>query len=406
MELSATLDETQREADNVTYSWTPASGLNYTDRATVTASPAATTTYTVRATATLDGCTTYDEKQVTVNVRPAFNAGALSSRRDTICKGGELADVTGSEATGGAGPITYRWLHNGELIDNTNSLSYNASAFAQSVGVHTFTREAKDSACVADFVPSAGSYVLTVQAPVQIAFANTSLQNQTICSGGSVTPVGILYDHASLQYSWQDADQQLNPAEVFSYMSGNNLNATITLPEDVMSQATYTYTVNAIPDVMSSKCSADSITGTVKVSPLPKVSLVSGNQNQTVCSGGTIENIVFQGTNATLSVNDMGFGVAYNEDHTNATISGSVQLTSTQHDPTEYPYTVTANSSYGCGAVSLSGVITVNPLVELTVGADSTQTLCLGGNIDAISVTHDSYSTVMVTGLPYGVNYS
>ncbi|MBQ9435683.1 MAG: hypothetical protein IJU33_06095 [Bacteroidales bacterium] len=53
---------------DVTYAWSPATGLNTTTGATVTASPTETTTYTVTATATSGSCTSTASKTVKVNV--------------------------------------------------------------------------------------------------------------------------------------------------------------------------------------------------------------------------------------------------------------------------------------------------------------------------------------------------
>ena len=55
------------QGQNVTYSWTPATGLSNATIATPIANPSVTTTYTVTATETSSGCTSFDEVIVTVN---------------------------------------------------------------------------------------------------------------------------------------------------------------------------------------------------------------------------------------------------------------------------------------------------------------------------------------------------
>jgi gliding motility-associated-like protein len=55
------------QGQNVTYSWTPATGLSSTTIATPIANPSVTTTYTVTATETSSGCASFDEVTVTVN---------------------------------------------------------------------------------------------------------------------------------------------------------------------------------------------------------------------------------------------------------------------------------------------------------------------------------------------------
>jgi len=70
--------------DNITYSWSPATGLNTTTGATVIATPAATTTYTVNALNTINSAT--GSTTVTVTVSPASYTLAAVAGGPQICQ--------------------------------------------------------------------------------------------------------------------------------------------------------------------------------------------------------------------------------------------------------------------------------------------------------------------------------
>ncbi len=70
--------------DNITYSWSPATGLNTTTGATVIATPAATTTYTVNALNTVNSAT--GSTTVTVTVNPASYTLAAVAGGAPVCQ--------------------------------------------------------------------------------------------------------------------------------------------------------------------------------------------------------------------------------------------------------------------------------------------------------------------------------
>lgn len=70
--------------DNITYSWSPATGLNTTSGATVIATPATTTTYTVNALNTVNSAT--GSTTVTVTVNPASYTLAAIAGGPQVCQ--------------------------------------------------------------------------------------------------------------------------------------------------------------------------------------------------------------------------------------------------------------------------------------------------------------------------------
>ena len=421
VELTAPVNNAQTVADQLGYAWSPVSGLNYTDRYTVEASPATTTTYTVTVTAYLGGCTTTASQSVTVNVRPAFNAGSIVSRQDIICKGGSVEKIANQQAATGGGDdnstVVYQWLCNDVVIaDSTRAEFVPGTSYTDRPGTYIFTRKAMNTTCmVDDYELSVGSYTLTVQAPITLYFMNELTQrNQSVCSGNEITPIGISYSNATIDFSWQDANQNTNPTEVYSYMLGNSLHAVITLPANVTAPVAYTYTVTAIADGAHNQCTVEPLTGVITVNPAVVLTANTG-LNIAVCEGVEIANAVSMSyanasapTIAWLWYDENDQQMTSAPSGVNFTVDANQQKATIGGTPTvagSYTYTVTAASAT-CASQSLTGTLTVNPLVTLTASvADTTQTLCFGGSIRDIAVTH-THSTVTVTGLPYGVEYS
>ncbi|MFA5781980.1 MAG: YCF48-related protein [Bacteroidales bacterium] len=87
----------------VSYTWSPANGLNATNISNPIANPTATTTYIVTAT-TANGCTAIDSVTINVNLLTA-NAG---TDKTIICGGTAQLDNVTSNYTG-TGTLTYNW---------------------------------------------------------------------------------------------------------------------------------------------------------------------------------------------------------------------------------------------------------------------------------------------------------
>jgi hypothetical protein len=134
------------------------------------------------------------------------------------------------------------------------------------------------------------------------------------------------------------------------------------------------------------------------------ISLTSstGTDNQTVCINSSISNITYTTTGAT-GVNVIGLpgGVSYNYSGDTLTISGTPTVSGT------YVYTV--NLTGGCGNVSTTGTIVVDPnnTINLTSapGTDN-QNVCINSSISNITYTTTGATGVNVIGLPGGVSYN
>jgi hypothetical protein len=138
-----------------------------------------------------------------------------------------------------------------------------------------------------------------------------------------------------------------------------------------------------------------------KLCPM-SISLTSapGTNNQTVCINSSITNITYTTTGASGS-NVIGLlgGVSDTYSGDTLTISGTPTVSGT------YVYTV--NLTGGCGNVSTTGTIIVNPNNTINLasatGTDN-QTVCINSSISNITYTTTGASGVSVIGLPGGVS--
>ena len=182
----------------VSYSWSPATGLNTTTGATVIASPTVTTTYTV--TGTIGTCTKTLSVTIEVNPVPATptitatgGAGAT-----TFCEGGNVV-LNSSSATGN------QWYKNGVIIAGATSQAYTANEAG------SYTAKVTSASCTSLASAAAVVTVNTIPAQPTITQVGNALQssatsgNQWLLNGAAIAgATGQTYSPTtSGQYSVQ-----------------------------------------------------------------------------------------------------------------------------------------------------------------------------------------------------------
>ncbi|MCM0665657.1 T9SS sorting signal type C domain-containing protein [Flavobacterium tyrosinilyticum] len=187
------------------------------------------------------------------------------------------------------------------------------------------------------------------------------------------------------------------PAGVTGGWSGNVV--TISGAPTVSSATPYSYTVT-----LNGGCGTVTATGTIRVNPNNTVSLTSaaGTDAQTACINTPITNITYSTTGATsATVTGLPAGVTGGWSGNVVTISGTPTVSSA----TPYSYTVTLNG--GCGTVTATGTIRVNPINTITLtsaaGTDA-QSICFNSAITDITYATTGGSVVMTSGFPTGLN--
>src|SRR6185369_2435526 len=143
--------------------------------------------------------------------------------------------------------------------------------------------------------------------------------------------------------------------------------------------------------------------GTITVNPNNTITLTSaaGTNAQTVCINTAITNITYSTTGATgATFSGLPAGVTGNWAANVVTISGSP--TTTVGSPFNYTVTLTG----GCGVITATGTITVNPnnTITLTSAAGTNnQTRCINTAITNITYSTTGATGATFSGLPAGV---
>jgi photosystem II stability/assembly factor-like uncharacterized protein len=300
----------------VSYSWSPANGLNATNLSNPIANPNATTTYIITAT-TAKGCTAIDS--VIVHVNPI--AAEAGSDKTIICGGTAQLDNVTSNYTG-PGIITYNW-------SPATGLNYDT------IPNPTATVTGNTKYFVTVTTPNGCTAVDSVSVLVNPLTAFYAISNKTIICGGTAQLDNVTTNYTgteTLTYNWV-------PATGLNYDTIPNPTATVT------DEIKYFVTV-----MTSNGCTAiDSVT--VSVNPLT----ADAESNKTIICGGTA-----QLNNVTSNYTGTGT-LSYNW----------VPATGLNYDTIPNPTaTVTNNSTYfvtvttpnGCTAVDSVNVL-VNPLI-------------------------------------------
>ncbi|MFN7014173.1 MAG: proprotein convertase P-domain-containing protein, partial [Bacteroidia bacterium] len=276
---------------NMTYSWSPSTGLNSSSILNPIANTTNTTTYTLTATHA-GGCSQTGSTTVTILPSPIANAGNDA----TICSGETI-----TIGTGAISGETYQWTSNPSGF--TSSLSNPSVSPIQNTNYYLMVTNT-GSGCIAyDTV----SITVTSQPTATI----TAQGPTTFCQGDSVT---LVANSGYANYSWSNG------------VTGTN---TITVNQG----GNYTVTLGNSPS-----CQATSSAITVTVNT-PLVPVISAN-NTSICSGssatisvtnGSFSSYSWNGTtgnNSSITVNQAGtYSVSTTDNNGCNATSNSITIT-------------------------------------------------------------------------------
>ena len=271
----------------------------------------------------------------TINVSPST----------TICQGDSVT-FTASGTNLGANP-QYEWFVNSLSVGN-NSATYTTTALNNNDDVYV---EITSGPCNTSTVSN--TIVMTVNPLLPVSFILNASANPA-CSGDNLTffVTGLINGGSNPTYQWY----------VNSNPVGGNTNS---------------YTSNSIidgdiisVDVSSNLACADPVPAsqslTMTVTPDATITLTSANDNQTVCNGTAMTDIVYTITNATnATVTGIPAGVTGTYNSGTFTISGTPTQIGT------FNYTITP---VGCGNSVATGTITVGPDATITLISPSEDT--------------------------------
>ncbi len=222
--------------------------------------------------------------------------------------------------------------------------------------------------------------------------------NQTVCENFPLSPV-ITYNltgATGVMFSGL-------PAGVNGSFTPSAFGGTASISGTPTTAGIYNYTVTST----GGNCAPVAVNGTITVQAAPTLVLTSaaGTDNQTVCMNNPITTIdyTFGGSATGTNVTGLPSGV------TASTAGNVTSITGSPTTPGSFPYSISTTGS-SCPAITLNGLITVDPLPTLTLnsaaGTDN-QTVCENTAITSVSIGVGGSATgASVVGLPPGVSGS
>ncbi len=385
---------------NITYATTGATGATITglptgvtggwagNVVTISGTPSVTAgspyTYTITLTG---GCGTVTATG-TIRVNPnntIARTSAVGTDNQTVCINTPITNITyattgatGATITGLPTGVTGGWAGNVVTISGTPSVT------AGSPYTYTITL-------------TGGCGTVTATGTIRVNPNNTiartsavGTDNQTVCINTPITNITYATTGAT------GATITGLPTGVTGGWAGNVV--TISGTPSVTAGSPYTYTIT-----LTGGCGTVTATGTIRVNPNNTIARTSavGTDNQTVCINTPITNITYATTGATgATITGLPTGVTGGWAGNVVTISGTPSVT------TGSPYTYTITLTGGCGTVTATGTIRVNPNNTIArtsaVGTDN-QTVCINTPITNITYATTGATGATITGLPTGV---
>ena len=261
--------------------------------------------------------------------------------------------------------------------------------------------ESEGSSCSSDSL-SLAYYVNPLE---EIILSEGNSLNQATCYGSAITPIN--FSGASrYEVSWSPS-QPVGISPPNGALVSPTLQISGTHSNTSGATTSYTYTLSLI-DVGTNCITSDTVTGTLTFYPREDLSISSGTDSQTLCTGGEITPIIYDLSsgynNSTYEVGwsslptPDGLNFSYDEAESSLTLSGSVPSSVTTE--TVYTYTVTFTSEYSCTGTVTTGQFTVKPeqTLSLSSGIETLdQTICESTAIETISFDFGNGATEVET---------
>ena len=384
-----------KQLTNITYSTTGATGANITglpagvtgswsaNVVTITGSPTTNTgspfTYTITLTG---GCGTVT-KTGTITVNPKQTLGITCGTTTSSSVQFTWTNIPNA---------TYNYSY---LVNNTGT----AITGTLPIGSTNFTKSSLSPGdkVTITITPVGGTCVDPETFTCTAVNCGTpkvdAVNSITECSNTAVTAINFTSPQGTVTFDWTN-----NNPSIGLVASGTGNIPTFT-SSTVTTQQTATISVTAT----QSGCTGPVTNFTITINPLNTITLTStsGTDAQTVCNNSPISDIYYATTGATgATFSGLPTGVSGNWNNNIITISG----TPTTSNNTPYTYTITLTG--GCGTITKTGTIKVNPNNTITlssaVGSDN-QTICVNSNLTNITYTTTGATGANFTGLPSGI---
>ena len=365
------------------------SGISYTFAAnTVTISGTPTVSGSFNYTVTTSGGCSPVTATGTVVVNPNATISLLSgSGSSTICINNSIITPIVYQSTSSATNIS---IIAGRLpggivgVYNNTNKQFTINGTATESGTFTYTI-ATTGGCVT--ASTTGTITVSPNATLSLISGTSS---NTICVNSAVTP--IVYQSTSSANNIAITSGRLPGGITGSY---NNITKQFTISGTATETGSFTFSITS-----SGECITNTVTGVIIVNQNTlTLSSATGTDSQTICINAAITDIRYNTTGAT---NTLAPGLPPG---LNGTWSNNVfTITGTPTNVGSYNYIVTTLG--GCGPVTTTGTITINPTNTLTLSSGAgtnSRTVCIGSAIAATTYSTTGATSAIVTGLPSGL---
>ena len=361
-------------------------------------------TITSEDTETSDGINNCVDQVVgTITINPLPEITPPTNNVIEVCEGQPIPTIV--FAFNGANNAQVTGLPNGlttQIVGNTIEIGGTPTADISANQSFTYTVSTVGSQCGPE-ASETGTITLKADGELQ---ASGSL-NQTICEGGSITPVNFTWGGGAQGAKIVWATSSPSGISGPSITATNPLTLSGIFTGDVSTTTTYNYTVYTTD---SDGCQEESLSGSITVNPNDEITLISGNKDQVLCEGEPISDVTYQlgggatGTSPTVTGLPQGLSLSPVAPGSDVWLLSGTLTADIEADIPSQTFTITTTGG-GCDIAEVTGTFTIkaNAEINIDIGSNNNQTLCYGEQLDEIVYNTkkiDSPNNILVVGLP------
>ena len=357
-----------------------ANGITYNPTNTVTAS------YYCIVTFSSGGCTNVTSNTVIVTVNPLPTIDVQTLATQSLCVGGTIPALTVSFKDG-VGTATYQWYSNttnstsGGTAVGGNSSSYSPPVFTTTGTFYYY-------AVVSLSGSGCGTAISNVAQVIVVADPTVSTQPlaaQTLCQGSAPVNLSVVATGGlgAFSYKW------------YSNTTANTTGGTLVgTNSDTYTPLTNTVGILYYYCIISQPGLGCEVTSAIaKVTVVAAPSITTQPQSSIICVGGTPTSLTVTYTNGVGTPSYQWYSNIIDANTGGTAVSGATNVNfSPPNSPvgtTYYYCIITLPSSGGCSSISSNQAgVTINSLPTIDTQPLTTQSICVGGTIPALTVSY------------------
>uniref|UniRef100_UPI00404A0FDF PKD domain-containing protein n=1 Tax=Flavobacterium sp. TaxID=239 RepID=UPI00404A0FDF len=322
---------------------------------------------------------------ITVNPLPTISTQPTESQ--TICVGGNIAPLS-IAYIGGDGTPTYQWFSNnidanngGTLISGATQSTYAPPVFT-TVGNFYYYAQVTLSGTGCGVATTNTSLVEVVADPL---INQQPISVQTLCEGSLATTLEVQSTGGTGSFSYQWFSSNTNNTASGTEISGATNSFFTPLTNMVGTQYYYC-------EISQTGAGCSVISNIAEVIVVPSPTFTTPPMSSSVCLDGLPTLLLVDFINGTGTVSYQWYSNSDNNTTTGIAIANATNetfLPPSNITGTIFYYVIVSFSEGGCTSItSQTAAITINPLPTISTQPTSSQTICVGGSIPALSVAY------------------